>query len=77
MSRELAVAMADEAMHGHAIGIGGNPWSHSRGSSTADPVSVDTCAAPREAHPPASPPADLARLTCEQEPRSSDAHRCQ
>ena len=38
-------------------------------------MSVDTCAVQREAHPPASPPADLARLTCEQDMRSFNASR--
>ena len=66
MSRELAVAMADTVMHGQAIGIGGDLWPDFRAIGGADLVSVDTCAAPREPHPPACPLADLGCLTCEQ-----------
>ena len=50
MSRELAVAMADVAMHEQAIGIGGGLSSHSLEFSSADPASVDAHAVPREAH---------------------------
>ena len=66
---------AEMVMHEHAIDIGGAWRSYSRDSSCADPVSVDTCAVQREAHPPASPPADLARLTCQQDLRSFNASR--
>ena len=50
--------MVDVAMHEQAIGIP----SISRDPSGADPVSVDTSAVLRDPHPPASSPADLAKL---------------
>ena len=55
MSRELAVTMADVAMHEQAIGIGGGLSSHSRAFSSADPASVDAYAVPREVHAPRLP----------------------
>ena len=73
MTVNALLRMADTAMHGQAISIGSGQWSHSRENSGANPVSVDTCAVPRETHPPACLPADLARLTCQQVTRSSNA----
>ena len=67
--------MADVAMHEQAIGIDDDGRAISRDPSGADPVSVDTCAVQREAHPPASSPADLARLICQQDLRSFNASR--
>ena len=67
--------MADVAMHEQAIGIDDDGRAISRDPSGADPVSVDTCAVLRDPHPPASSPADLARLTCEQDLRSFNASR--
>ena len=47
------------------------------GIQVAQTTSVDTSnsAVPRDSHPPASSPADLARLTCEQDLRSFNASR--
>lgn len=73
MTVNALLRMADTAMHGQAISIGSGQWSHSRENSGVNPVSVDTCAVPRETHPPACLPADLARLTCQQVTRSSSA----
>ena len=73
MSQNSLLRMADVAMHEQAIGIGDDWRAISRDPSGADPVSVDTCAVPRETHPPACLPADLARLTCQQVTRSSNA----
>ena len=74
---EHAVAMVDSATHGRPISIGraaaANGRMHSRVISGPGPVPVDTCAVPRETHPPACLPADLARLTCQQVTRSSNA----
>ena len=67
--------MADVAMHEQAIGIDDDGRAIPRDPSGADPVSVDTCAVLRDPHPPASSPADLARLTCEQDLRSFNASR--
>ena len=67
--------MADVAMHEQAIGIDDDGRAISRDPSGADPVSVDTSAVRRDSHPPASSPADLARLTCEQDLRSFNASR--
>ena len=66
---------ADMVMHEQAIGIDDDGRAISRDPSGADPVSVDTCAVLRDPHPPASSPADLARLTCEQDLRSFNASR--
>ena len=49
-------------MHEQAIGIDDDGRAISRDPSGADPVSVDTSAVPRDSHPPASSPADLAKL---------------
>ena len=54
--------MADVAMHEQAIGIDDDGKAISRDPSGAYPVSVDTSAVPRDSHPPASSPADLAKL---------------
>ena len=67
--------MVDSAMHGQAISTGCNLWPDFRAIGGADPVSVDTCAVLRETHPPACPPANLARLTPQQDPQSSNADR--
>ena len=58
---------ADMVMHEQAIGIDDDGRAISRDPSGADPVSVDTCAVLRDPHPPASSPADLARLMCQQD----------
>ena len=67
--------MADVAMHEQAIGIDDDGRAISWDPSGADPVSVDTSTVRRDSHPPASSPADLARLTCEQDLRSFNASR--
>ena len=67
--------MPDVVMHEQAIGIDDDGRAIPRDPSGADPVSVDTSAVPRDSHPPASSPADLARLTCEQDLRSFNASR--
>ena len=54
--------MADVAMHEQAICIDDDWRANARDSSGADPVSVDTSAVLRDPHPPASSPADLAKL---------------
>ena len=51
MSQNSLLRMADVAMHEQAIGIDDDWRANSRDSSGADPVFVDTCAAPREIHP--------------------------
>jgi len=58
-----------------ARGIDDDGRAISRDPSSADPVSVDTSAVPRDSHPLASSPDDLARLTCEQDLRSFNASR--
>ena len=45
-----------------ARGIYDDGKAISRDPSGANPVCVDTSAAPRDSHPPASSPADLAKL---------------
>ena len=65
MTVNSQLRMADSAMRGQAVGIGGDLQPHLWAIGGADPVSVDTCAVPREAHPPACPAANLARLTCQ------------
>ena len=75
MSQNSLLRMADVAMHEQAIGIDDDGRAISRDPSGADPVSVDTSAVRRDSHPPASSPADLARLTCEQDLRSFNASR--
>ena len=70
---ERAVAMVDSATHGRPISIGRGQWSHSRVISGSDPVSVDTCAVPREPTTLTCLAADLSRLPCEQDPRSTNA----
>ena len=65
----------DMVMHEQAIGIDDDGTAISRDPSGADPVSVDTSAVRRDSHPPASSPADLARLTCDQDLRSFNASR--
>ena len=67
--------MAVVAMHEQAIGIDDDGRAISRDPSSADPVSVDTSTVPRDSHPPASLPADLGRLACEQDLRSFNASR--
>ena len=67
--------MADVAMHEQAIGIDDDGRAISRGPGGTDPVSVDTFVVPRDSHPPASSPADLARLICQQDLRSLNASR--
>ena len=56
---------ADMVMHEQAIGIDDDGRAISRDPSGADPMSVDTSAVRRDSHPPASSPADLARLICQ------------
>ena len=73
MTVNSQLRMVDSAMRGQAIGIGGDLRPRSWAIGGVDPVSVDTCAVPREAHPPACPPANLARLTPQQDPQSSNA----
>ena len=65
--------MADVDVHEQAIGIDDDGRAIPRDPSGADPVSVDTSAVPRDSHPPASSPADLARLICQQDLRSLNA----
>ena len=67
--------MADVAIHEQVHRIDDDGRAISRDPSGADPVSVSTFAVLRDSHPPASSPADLARLTCEQDLRSFNASR--
>ena len=75
MTVNSQLRMADSALRGQAFGISGDLWLSFQAIGGSDPVSVDTCAVAREPHPPACPPADLGCLTCEQDPRSSNAFR--
>ena len=54
--------MADVTMHEQGIGIDDDGRAISWDPSGANPVSIDTSAVPRDSDPPASSPADLAKL---------------
>ena len=73
MTVNALLRMADKAMHVQAISIDRGQWSHSRANGGVDLVSVDTCAVPREPTTLTCLAADLSRLPCQQDPRSTNA----